>query len=529
MNSRTHRPLVLCVLDGWGWRKNTESNAVALANTPAFDGLKKDYPHSFLKTSGTDVGLPQGQMGNSEVGHLNLGAGRIISQNTLRISSAIETGKLSSNLALENLINILKTSGGTCHLMGLISSGGVHSHQDHVVALSNIIAKAGVPVSIHAFMDGRDTPPRSGCDYIKKLEETFSGTDNIRVVTIAGRFYAMDRDKRWDRIKKAYECLLHAKGENATNSFEAIKKSYAEDTGDEFILPTIIGNYAGMQNGDGLLMANFRADRARQILTALLDPNFKEFNIGSQINFCSAVGMVEYSDELNEYMDTIFPPIILEDILGEVLAKNGLRQLRIAETEKYAHVTFFFNGGIESPFRGESRILVPSPKVATYDEKPEMSATEVTNKLLKSIADEEYDFILVNFANPDMVGHTGILDAAIVAVETVDSCLGRLRLAVEEKGGTMLVTADHGNAEKMFDAKTSLPFTSHTTNVVPAILANPPPNVTGITDGRLADIAPTFLDLFNIEKPEAMTGESLLVKTLEADSVNSEKSFSNVE
>ena len=529
MNSGTHRPLVLCVLDGWGWRNNADSNAVVIANTPAFDSLWNDYPHSFLKTSGTDVGLPRYQMGNSEVGHLNLGAGRIINQNTLRISSAIENGTLSNSTALKNYISHLKTNGGTCHLMGLISSGGVHSHQDQIVALGNIVAKAGVPVAIHAFMDGRDTPPRSGCEYMKKFEASFSSKDNIRVVTIAGRFYAMDRDKRWDRVKKAYDCLFHSIGKHATDSIEAINNAYAEDTGDEFIIPTVIADYAGVQNGDGLLMANFRADRARQILTASLDPEFNEFNRGTPINFCAALGMVEYSDGLNKYMDTMFPPIILEDILGEVLAKNGLRQLRIAETEKYAHVTFFFNGGIESPFLGETRILVPSPKVATYDAKPEMSAAEVTNNLLNAISDEKYDFILVNFANPDMVGHTGILDAAIMAVETVDSCLGRLRLAIEEKGGTMLVTADHGNAEKMFDVKTGLPFTSHTTNVVPAILANAPPYITGITNGRLADIAPTFLELFDIEKPESMTGESLLVKALEADSVNSEKSYSNVE
>jgi len=529
MNIKTHRPLVLCVLDGWGWRNNKHSNAVALGNTPTFDKLWKDYPHSFLKTSGTDVGLPQYQMGNSEVGHLNLGAGRIVNQNTLRISSAIETGSLSSNLGLENFIKRLKTNGGTCHLMGLISSGGVHSHQEQVAAIANIIAKAGVPVAIHAFMDGRDTPPRSGCDHIRKFEESLSETDNIQIATITGRFYAMDRDKRWDRIKKAYDCLFHSIGKNAASSIEAIKNAYAEDIGDEFIPPTVISDHAEIKNGDGLFMANFRADRARQILTALLDPHFKEFNRGNQIKFCSALGMVEYSDELKHYMDSMFPPISLENIFGEVLAENGLCQLRIAETEKYAHVTFFFNGGVESPFLGESRILVPSPKVATYDKKPEMSAAEVTNNLLEAISDDKYDFILVNFANPDMVGHTGILDAAIKAIETVDSCLGRLLPAIEEKGGTMLITADHGNAEKMFDVETGLPFTSHTTNNVPAILVNAPPHITGITDGRLADIAPTFLELFDIKKPESMTGKSLLIKALEKNSVNPEKSFSSVE
>ena len=517
MNKEARRPVLLCVLDGWGWRPEEEANAIALANTPAFDALLRDCPHSLLKTSGLDVGLPGPQMGNSEVGHLNLGAGRVVNQDTRRIDAAIEDSTLASIPALIDLITRLKESSGTCHLMGLVSPGGVHSHQDQIAALAHIIADAGVPVAIHAFLDGRDTPPRSADGFMRDFETALAGKDNIRIVTVSGRFHAMDRDKRWDRIETAYKCLTDATGEAAPAPMAAIEKSYAADTGDEFVLPTVIAEYEGMKDGDGLLMANFRADRAREILTALLDPAFDGFERNRVVNFCCAAGMVEYSTDLNDFMTTLFPPEALHDIMGELLARNGRRQLRIAETEKYAHVTFFFNGGVEEPFDGEDRILVPSPKVTTYDEQPEMSAAEVTDKLTAAIAAGTYDFIFVNFANPDMVGHTGILDAAITAIETVDTCLARLRTAIETAGGAMLVTADHGNAETMVDPETGAPFTSHTLNVVPAILANAPAAVTGLADGRLADVAPTLLELLGMEKPAAMTGSSLLITASETD------------
>jgi 2,3-bisphosphoglycerate-independent phosphoglycerate mutase len=512
----SRRPVVLCVLDGWGWSDNRTDNAVALAETPVFDRLLAECPNSRLKTSGIDVGLPDGQMGNSEVGHLNLGAGRIVDQDIRRIDAAIEDGTLATNAALVNLIEKLQTTGGTCHLMALVSPGGVHSHQDQVVALAKVLDNAGIPVSIHAFLDGRDTPPRSADGFMKAFQAALSTTVRTSIATVTGRFYAMDRDKRWDRVEQAYDVLVSAKGERADDALGAIASSYANDTGDEFVLPTVIGDYAGMIDGDGILMGNFRADRAREILTALLAPEFDGFTRSKSVTFADAAGLVEYSEDLNAVISTLFPPIPLAEIMGDIVARAGLKQLRIAETEKYAHVTFFFNGGVETPFPDEDRILIPSPKVATYDLQPEMSAAELTDQLTEAIGSGKYDFIFVNYANPDMVGHTGILDAAIKAIATVDQCLGRLEAAVTEAGGSLLITADHGNAETMTDPDTGAPFTSHTLNEVPAILVNGPSDITTLGDGRLCDVAPTLLELMGLPKSNHMTGTSLLPRPITA-------------
>ena len=504
------RPVMLCVLDGWGYRPETADNAIALADTPVFTRLMANCPHSFLITSGVDVGLPKGQMGNSEVGHLNLGAGRVVDQEIRRVDAAIEDGSLARKPALTELIGKLRSSGGTCHLMGLISTGGVHSMQEHVAALARALDGAGVPVAIHAFLDGRDTPPKSGHDFMRAFLAELKGLSRVRVATVGGRYWGMDRDKRWERVEKAWATIAEARGERAADPLEAIAASYARDVTDEFVAPVVIGDYAGMKDGDGVLMANFRADRAREILTALLDPGFEGFARKRAVRFAGAAGMVEYSDTLNRWMSALFRPVPLDHIFAEVLAENDLKQLRIAETEKYAHVTFFFNGGVETPVAGEERVLIPSPKVATYDLKPEMSAVELTDRLVAEIRSGKYDFVFVNYANPDMVGHTGILGAAIRAIATIDKCLGRLEQAVREAGGALLITADHGNAETMKDPETGEPFTQHTTNVVPAILVNAPAEVKQLADGRLADVAPTLLALMGLPQPKAMTGHSLL-------------------
>tara|TARA_Y100001936_G_scaffold254175_1_gene326412 strand:+ start:8343 stop:10013 length:1671 start_codon:yes stop_codon:yes gene_type:complete len=504
------RPVVLCVLDGWGWRTEEAENAVALADTPVFDRLMTECPTALLKTSGTDVGLPDGQMGNSEVGHLNLGAGRVVNQNIQRITAAIEDGTLAQSPVMAELISKLSEHQSTCHLMGLISPGGVHSDQSQIVALARILDAAGVKVAIHAFLDGRDTPPKSAAEYMKAFCDDLEQLPKVSVATVTGRFYAMDRDKRWDRVANAYQAIVSTKGELAPDPLTAIANSYENEVSDEFVLPTVIGDYAGMQDGDAVLMGNFRADRAREILTALLDPDFEGFDRSKTVSLSQATGLVEYSDTLNRFMSSIFPPETLDCIFAEIVADAGLKQFRIAETEKYAHVTFFFNGGVETPYPGEDRALIPSPKVATYDEKPEMSAVEVTDRLIEAIDSGNYDFIFVNYANPDMVGHTGILSAAIKAIATVDECVGRLETAVKNAGGTVFITADHGNAETMTDPGTGKPFTSHTTNVVPAILLNAPAEYNSLNDGKLADVAPTLMTLMSLDQPPQMTGQSLI-------------------
>jgi len=497
---------MLAVLDGWGWREDPADNAVLQANTPNFDRLWTAGPRSFLRTSGKDVGLPDGQMGNSEVGHFNIGAGRVVMQDLPRINDAIASGSIKSAEALRTLIGALKQSGGTCHLIGLVSPGGVHSHQDHAAALARILAESGVPAVVHALTDGRDTPPKSAADDLKRL--TAALPPSVPVATVIGRYYAMDRDKRWDRVGKAYEAIVEGEGLKFPDAQSAVSDAYARDLTDEFILPSVIGNYAGVKNGDGVLCFNFRADRVREILAALLDPSFNGFPRKREIRFAAAVGMAQYSDDLDRLMLTIFPPQTFPNILGEVTAAAGRTQLRMAETEKYPHVTYFLNGGREEPFAGEDRIMVPSPKVATYDLKPEMSAPELTDKAVEAINSGKYDLIVLNYANPDMVGHTGSLAAAIKAVETVDSGLGKIADAIKAAGGALLVTADHGNCEMMRDPVTGGPHTSHTTGPVPLLLQGG--GDVSLSDGRLADLAPTLLDLMQLPKPAEMSGVSLL-------------------
>ncbi|MTJ82136.1 MAG: 2,3-bisphosphoglycerate-independent phosphoglycerate mutase [Telmatospirillum sp.] len=506
------RPVVLCILDGWGYRAERADNAIALANTPVWDRLMARNPHTLLETSGLSVGLPDGQMGNSEVGHMNLGAGRVVMQDLPRVDLAVQDGSLAGNPALLKAIAALKAGGGTLHLMGLMSPGGVHSHQDHIVALARIVSDAGVPVAVHAFLDGRDTPPSSGRGFVEAFLAAVKG-HNVTVATVAGRYYAMDRDKRWDRVSLAYEAIVAGTGVGAPDAVAAVDQSYGAGKTDEFVLPSVIAGYAGMKDGDGVLMANFRADRAREILPTLVDPAFDGFARSRFVKTSVRLGMAEYSTDLNRFFDVLFPAESLERILGEVVADAGLSQLRIAETEKYAHVTFFFNGGREAVFEHEDRILVPSPKVATYDLKPEMSAVEVTDKLVEAIGTGKYDLVVVNYANGDMVGHTGILEAAIKAAETVDNCLGRLTAAVEKAGGSLLITADHGNAELMRDQVTGEPYTAHTVGKVPAILVGGPAGVDALSEGRLADVAPTVLALMGMEQPAEMTGHSLLAGT----------------
>ncbi len=504
------RPAVFCILDGWGHRPNPKDNAILDARTPNYDRLIATCPQGLIDASETFVGLPKGQMGNSEVGHMNLGAGRVAVPDMPRIDKAVEDGSLPKNKILVELIDTLKKSGKVCHLMGLCSPGGVHAHQDHLIALANDIAAAGVSVWIHAFLDGRDTPPRSAHEYLEQIAGGLKKGLPIKFATVSGRYYAMDRDKRWDRVEKAYEALVEAKGEKAGTPKEAVDKAYANDKDDEFVVPTVLDGYKGMRDGDGVLMFNYRSDRAREILTALLDPMFDGFKRARLVKFADAVGMVEYSAALNEFLKTLFPPVVIKMGLGETIARAGLKQLRIAETEKYAHVTFFFNGGEERQFEGEDRILVPSPKVATYDLKPEMSAPEVTDKLVEAIGSGKYDLIVVNYANSDMVGHTGILAAAVKAIEAVDASLGRLMEAVKKAGGVLLVTADHGNAEQMYDEETHQKHTQHTLNRVPALLFNGPAGVRSLEDGKLADVAPTMLALMQVPQPGEMTGHSLL-------------------
>ncbi|MBL6614244.1 MAG: 2,3-bisphosphoglycerate-independent phosphoglycerate mutase [Reyranella sp.] len=507
------RPAVLCILDGWGHRPDPSYNAILDARTPNYDRMIATCPQGLIDASETFVGLPKGQMGNSEVGHMNLGGGRVAVPELPRIDKAIEDGSFAKHPILAELVDTLKKNGKACHLLGLASPGGVHSHQDHLVFLANHIAGAGVPVWIHAILDGRDMPPRSAHECLQQIEGGLKKGLPIKFATVSGRYYPMDRDKRWERVTLGYEAIVDAKGEEAKTPKEAIDKGYAAGQDDEFVRPTVIDGYKGMQDGDGLLMFNFRADRARQILTALLDPRFDGFNRPRVVKFAIAVGMVDYSAALKPFLKTLFPPESITMGLGETVSRAGLKQLRIAETEKYAHVTFFFNGGEERVFDGEERILVPSPKVATYDLKPEMSAPEVTDKLVEAILSGKFDLIVVNYANSDMVGHTGNLDAAIKAIEAVDTSLGRLMEAVKAKGGVMLVTADHGNAEQMYDETTHQKHTQHTLNRVPALLLNAPAKIRSLADGKLADVAPTMLALMGLPQPAEMTGHSLLSET----------------
>jgi 2,3-bisphosphoglycerate-independent phosphoglycerate mutase len=501
------RPVMLVILDGWGWRDEARDNAIRQAKTPNFDRLWQTGPHGFIHTSGKDVGLPDGQMGNSEVGHLNIGAGRVVIQDLPRIDNAVASGEIERAPALVTLIEKLKKSGGACHLIGLVSPGGVHSHQDHAVALAKILDRAKVPVRVHAITDGRDTPPQSAADDLKRLIAALP--QSIRIASVCGRYYAMDRDKRWDRVEKAYKAIVEADAPRFADASAAIADAYASKKFDEFIVPAVVGDYRGMSDGDGVLCFNFRADRVREILAAMLDPDFSAFSRKRFIRLAAAVGMAQYSADLDKLMGAIFPPQNLANVLGEVVADAGRTQLRMAETEKYPHVTYFLNGGREEQYAGEDRIMVPSPKVATYDLQPEMSAPELTDKAVTAIGSGKYDLIVLNYANPDMVGHTGSLPAAIKAVETVDAGLGRITEAIRKAGGVLLVTADHGNCEMMRDPQTGGPHTAHTTNPVPLLLSGAR-NRALVADGRLADIAPTLLELMELPKPQEMAGRSLL-------------------
>jgi len=506
------KPVLLAILDGWGHRDELADNAIAAAQTPVWDALLEQYPHGLINASELHVGLPGGQMGNSEVGHMNIGSGRVMMQDLPRIDAALADGSLQRKEQFVHFVEKVRAATGTVHLLGLLSDGGVHSHQAHFVAMAKLFSERGLKVVLHLFLDGRDTPPQSALGYVKQLNDGLAGLAEVSTATVAGRYYAMDRDKRWDRVQKAYDTLTAASGDRVATVEEAVQKSYEAGKHDEFIVPVAIGDYEGMDNGDGLFMVNFRSDRVREILTALLDSGFAEFTRGKEIKFSATLGMTEYSAKLVPLIPALFPPEPLTKILGEVVADAGLKQLRIAETEKYAHVTFFFNGGREAEFAGESRILIPSPKVATYDLKPEMSAPEITDKLVEAINAGTFDLIVVNYANTDMVGHTGNVPAAIQAVQAVDTCLGRVQEAVQRQGGAMIITADHGNAEMMFDHETEQAHTAHTLNLVPVVLVAPElrGKQLAIPEGKLADIAPTVLKWLQLPQPKEMTGQSLL-------------------
>lgn len=502
-------PLVLCILDGWGIGDGGEYDAIASADTPCYDRLMANYPNTTLTTFGGAVGLPEGQMGNSEVGHMNIGAGRVVMQYLPRIDKAFAASEVATNTDIKALIKQLKSSGKACHIMGLLSDGGVHAHIDHILKLSDIVGDAGITTHIHAFTDGRDCPPESGKAFIERTEAHVS--QNVSLSTITGRYYAMDRDNRWERVEQAYKAIVLGQGASATSGAQAMQDSYDAGTTDEFVKPIILGNYHGIQPGDAIIFANFRSDRAREILRALLNENFDGFTRQNGApDISTAIGMVEYADDLDAGMTTLFPSIAHKNILGEVLSAHGLKQLRAAETEKYPHVTFFFNAGREEPYEGEDRLLVNSPKVATYDLQPEMSAPELSEKLLTAIDSDTYDVVIVNFANTDMVGHTGDMDAVRKAAQSVDATLCKLETLIKGKGGILLVTADHGNADQMFDPETNGPHTAHTLNPVPFIVIGAG-DVTLKQGGKLADIAPTMLRLLEVEQPGEMYGKILVL------------------
>ena len=504
---------MLMILDGFGINEKEDGNAIKLANTPNIDELMKKYPNTQIHTSGLEVGLPEGQMGNSEVGHTNIGAGRIVYQELTKITKSIEEGNFFTNQEFISAIENCKKNNSKLHIMGLISDGGVHSHIRHLFGLLEMAKRRDFEdVYIHCFLDGRDTLPASAEGYILDLEDKMQEKGIGKIATISGRFYSMDRDKRWQRTQKTYDAMVYGKGKEARNAISALEQSYQKEVFDEFVEPIVICNDEGpvakIEENDSVIFFNFRPDRARQITRAIVDPEFNEFET-KKMNLYF-VCFTTY-DETMPNVHIAFKKELLKNTFGEVVSDNGLTQLRIAETEKYAHVTFFFNGGREKQFKREDRILVPSPKVETYDMKPEMSAYEVTEKVVEAIKSDKYDCIILNYANPDMVGHTGSLSAAIKAVETIDECIKKVVKAINAKKGTLLITADHGNAEQMIDYKTGEPHTAHTTNPVPLILITENKNLK-LKSGRLADLAPTMLEIMNIPKPEEMTGNSLLIK-----------------
>jgi 2,3-bisphosphoglycerate-independent phosphoglycerate mutase len=500
------KPVVLCILDGWGIGDTPRGNAPLLARTPHMDRLMATCPHATLTTFGPDVGLPRGQMGNSEVGHTNIGAGRVVAMDLGQIDLAIEQGSFATHPPMLAFIAALKATGGTAHLMGLVSTGGVHAHVSHLIAAVAAITQAGVPVVIHALSDGRDVAPQSVQADLDTL--TAALPETARIVTLTGRYYAMDRDHRWERVAKAHAAIARGRGVAADTAQAAVQASYDAGITDEFIYPCVIGDYNGVRDGDGFFCLNFRADRAREIMEALSAPEFDCFDRGTRPDWAAVMGMAEYSSAHSIYMSTMYPKPEIINTLGAWVAGKGLRQFRVAETEKYPHVTFFLNGGAEAPERGEDRFMPLSPKVATYDLQPEMSAGQVTDQLVHAI-EARYDLIVVNYANPDMVGHTGDLAAAIAACEAVDTGLGQALDALERVGGAMIVTADHGNCEMMIDPETGGPHTAHTLNAVPMIVVGAPQGAR-LRNGRLADLAPTVLELMGLDKPSEMTGESLL-------------------
>ena len=500
---------ILVILDGFGLRKETENNAIALANTPNIDKLMENYPMAKLQTSGHAVGLPKGVMGNSEVGHTNIGAGRIVRQDLVRINDNIDTDTLKFNGELKKIFHKTLNNKSTLHLIGLLSDGGVHSHIDHLKYLIKSAKEFGInDIVIHAFMDGRDTPPQSGKKYLDDLQSFLDGLGVGKIASICGRFYAMDRDNRWERVENAYQMLVNGKGEHFDDAKYAIDSSYNKKEYDEFVKPKIIGNGKMIKNGDSVISFNYRADRMREISRAFTESNFSEFNI-TPVDF-NYVSMTQYQESFN--FPVLFPPEKLTEIFPEILSKNGFTQLRIAETEKYAHVTYFLNGGYEHVYEGEDRILVPSPKVTTYDLQPEMSAKEVTENVIDAIKFDKYGSIILNFANADMVGHTGILSAAISAIETVDTCVGEIITEVHKKSATMFLTADHGNSEMMLDPETGIPHTAHTLGPVPFVMVTTNKNLSLKTEGKLSDIAPTILSFLSLDQPIVMTGNNLLIR-----------------
>jgi len=506
------RPTVLLILDGWGYSETPRHNAIAAASKPVWERLWKECPHTLVRTSGAAVGLPGNQMGNSEVGHLNLGSGRVVYQEYTRVSRAIKTGSFFTNQTLTDVVDLAIAGGKAVHILGLLSPGGVHSHENHIHAMVELAVQRGAAaVYLHAFLDGRDTSPRSAAASIKKMEMKFQELQGGRFASVIGRYYAMDRDHRWPRIRSAYDLITQGKGEyRAEDAKSALDMAYARDEGDEFVKATAIVPEGGMpvevQDGDVVIFMNFRSDRARQITRPFIEDDFGGFEREVRPQLGSFVSLTEYKSDFD--VPVAFPAERLKNVFGNYISKHGLRQLRIAETEKYAHVTFFFNGGVEEPFEGEDRILVNSPMVATYDLQPEMSAPEVTDRLIEAIEGGVYDVIICNFANPDMVGHTGKFDASVKAIEAIDTALGRIDTALRQAGGEMLITADHGNAELMLNDETSQPHTAHTTNLVPLIYAGRPACMHD--HGSLSDIAPSLLYIMGMEVPPEMTGTPLL-------------------
>ena len=512
--NKTSKPITFCILDGWGISKNNFKNAVKNAYTPNFDYLNNNYPSTQILASGEYVGLPKGQVGNSEVGHMNIGCGRVLKQNLLRIDESINSGSLKKHDLINNFVNDVSLGNGTTHILGLVSNGGVHSKDNHILELANILVRKNIKVIIHAFTDGRDVLPNSALSSLVKFNSKLPKGASIG--SVMGRFFSMDRDNRWDRTLIAWKTLVLGEANYySTNIKGLIKDAYNRGETDEFISPTIIKKneenyFKGIKNGDGLIIANFRSDRVRQIINSLTDKNFNNFVRSKTIDYSSLLGMVPYSYEIDKLMPSLFPKNNIKNSLGEILSNSGLKQLRIAETEKYPHVTFFFNGGDEKVFNGEERVLISSPKVETYDLAPKMSASEITDEIIKSINNKNFDIIIANFANPDMVGHSGNYESTRLAVEYVDECVGKIFKAINEKNGILILTSDHGNSETMWDEDQKSKHTAHTNNLVPFILVNGGDDIK-LNKGKLSDIAPTIIELLNIDKPKEIEGNSLII------------------